>query len=186
VAEFLPAVIDVLDANSTLEAMIVGSGECEAELRRIANGHARVFFVGSMSSADVMEILGRTQVFFSGCDTEAFGISLLEAAVSAAIWSRPARAASWKSCLMRSTRPPSCSRRISSARACRVALEAALAFVLPVAAAALSSMPILAVAVWILVLIDVVTTNLFRMERGRLRVLAIVGVLCAGFVGWRG
>jgi glycosyltransferase involved in cell wall biosynthesis len=82
VSEFLPAVIDVLNTDDTLEAMIVGSGECEVELRAIANGHARVHFVSSMSSVDVMQILGKTKVFFSGCDTEAFGISLLEAAVS--------------------------------------------------------------------------------------------------------
>lgn len=82
VSEFLPAVIDLLDADATLEAMIVGSGECETELKQIANGHPRVHFVASMSSDEVMEILGKTKVFFSGCDTEAFGISLLEAAVS--------------------------------------------------------------------------------------------------------
>ncbi len=82
VGEFLPAVIDVLDADTSLEAMIVGSGECEMELKRMANGHPRVHFVASVSSAEVMQILGRTKVFFSGCDTEAFGISLLEAAVS--------------------------------------------------------------------------------------------------------
>jgi glycosyltransferase involved in cell wall biosynthesis len=62
--------------------MIIGSGECEEQLRRIANGHPRVQFLGSMSSAGVMKALARTKVFFSGCDTEAFGISLLEAAVS--------------------------------------------------------------------------------------------------------
>ena len=82
VSEFLPAVIDVLDADATLEAMIIGSGECETELKRIANQHPRVHFVASMSSGEVMQILGKTKVFFSGCDTEAFGISLLEAAVS--------------------------------------------------------------------------------------------------------
>ena len=38
--------------------------------------------MGSMSSIDVMQVLAKTKVFFSGCDTEAFGISLLEAAVS--------------------------------------------------------------------------------------------------------
>ncbi|SAK92931.1 GDP-mannose-dependent alpha-(1-6)-phosphatidylinositol monomannoside mannosyltransferase [Caballeronia hypogeia] len=80
--EFLPAVIDMLDANPQVEALIVGSGECKAELLRIANGHARVHFVESMSSQEVMNALARTKVFFSGCDTEAFGISLLEAAVS--------------------------------------------------------------------------------------------------------
>jgi glycosyltransferase involved in cell wall biosynthesis len=82
VGEFLPAVIDVLDADATIEAMIIGSGECETELKRLANGHPRVHFVASMSSGEVMQILGKTKVFFSGCDTEAFGISLLEAAVS--------------------------------------------------------------------------------------------------------
>jgi glycosyltransferase involved in cell wall biosynthesis len=82
VAEFLPAVIDALDADATLEAVIVGSGECETQLRLIANGHPRVRFVGSMPAGEVMAILAKTKVFFSGCDTEAFGISLLEAAVS--------------------------------------------------------------------------------------------------------
>jgi glycosyltransferase involved in cell wall biosynthesis len=82
VAELLPAVIDMLDVDATLEAVIVGSGECEAQLRQIANGHPRVRFVGSMPAADVMAILAKTRVFFSGCDTEAFGISLLEAVVS--------------------------------------------------------------------------------------------------------
>jgi glycosyltransferase involved in cell wall biosynthesis len=82
VGEFLPALIDVLNADTTLEAMIVGSGECEIDLKRIASGHERIHFVASMSSADVMQTLSKTKVFFSGCDTEAFGISLLEAAVS--------------------------------------------------------------------------------------------------------
>ncbi len=84
VAEFLPSVIELLDADTTgtLEAMIIGSGECRPELERIANGHPRVHFRGSMASPDVMQILARTKVFFSGCDTEAFGISLLEAVVS--------------------------------------------------------------------------------------------------------
>jgi glycosyltransferase involved in cell wall biosynthesis len=80
--EFLVPLIDVLDANTELEAVIVGAGECEATLKRIANGHPRVHFISSMTSADVMNTLARTKVFFSGCDTEAFGISLLEAAVS--------------------------------------------------------------------------------------------------------
>lgn len=82
VDEFLLPLIDVLDANANFEAMIVGSGECDAQLKRLANGHPRVHFVPSMSSSGVMEVLARTKVFFSGCDTEAFGISLLEAAVS--------------------------------------------------------------------------------------------------------
>ncbi len=82
VDEFLPSVIDLLDADSTLEAMIIGSGECGAALKRIANGHPRVHFHASMSSSEVISTLGKTKVFFSGCDTEAFGISLLEAVVS--------------------------------------------------------------------------------------------------------
>lgn len=82
VSEFLPAVIGVLDAHPELEAMVIGSGECEAALKRQANGHPRVHFIASMNSREVIDVLARTKVFFSGCDTEAFGISLLEAAVS--------------------------------------------------------------------------------------------------------
>jgi glycosyltransferase involved in cell wall biosynthesis len=62
--------------------MVIGSGECEAALKRQANGHPRVHFVASMNSSEVIDVLARTKIFFSGCDTEAFGISLLEAAVS--------------------------------------------------------------------------------------------------------
>lgn len=82
VDEFLPSVIDLLDTDPTLEAMIIGSGECGTALKRIANGHPRVHFHASMSSSEVISVLGRSKVFFSGCDTEAFGISLLEAVVS--------------------------------------------------------------------------------------------------------
>ncbi|MDR5751971.1 MULTISPECIES: glycosyltransferase family 4 protein [unclassified Caballeronia] len=82
VSEFLPAVISALDADPNLEAMVIGSGECEAELKQQANRHPRVHFVASMNAREVIDVLARTKVFFSGCDTEAFGISLLEAAVS--------------------------------------------------------------------------------------------------------
>lgn len=82
VEEFLPAVIELLDANPSLHAMIVGSGECDTALKQRANGHSRVHFRASMSSDEVMDTLAKTKVFFSGCDTEAFGISLLEAVVS--------------------------------------------------------------------------------------------------------
>jgi hypothetical protein len=58
----------------------------------------------------------------------------------------------------------------------------ALGLLLPLVAALLGSMPAVVVVVWIPVLIDVVATNLFRMDRERLRIFAVWSILCAGWV----
>jgi hypothetical protein len=59
-----------------------------------------------------------------------------------------------------------------------------VAFALPAAAIAISVAPWVVVGVWVPVSIDLVTTNLFRLSQGRLRLLAVWVILCAAL--WAG
>ena len=75
----LPAIHDLLKETPGLRACFIGDGEQRAELERMVNGDPNFEFKGSLDSAGVRGWLRRTHVFVSGCETEALGISYLEA-----------------------------------------------------------------------------------------------------------
>lgn len=58
---------------------IVGEGAERSNLEKLIGGHPSIFLLGTLSKDDVIGVLRRTKVFFSGCETEAFGITYLEA-----------------------------------------------------------------------------------------------------------
>jgi len=75
----LPAMIDILDEEPGLEALIVGDGPQRQMLENLAGGHPRVHFTGSLDSLELRSKLRQTRVFVSGCAHEALGIVYLEA-----------------------------------------------------------------------------------------------------------
>lgn len=79
VDRLLPAALQLLDEDPSLALVVVGEGPERPRLEAMCAGRERVSFAGTLSSAEVQALLARTQVFFSGCETEALGISYLEA-----------------------------------------------------------------------------------------------------------
>ncbi|SRR6266851_883254 len=75
----LPAIRDLLRETPGLRACFIGDGEQRAELENVVKGDSNFEFKGSLESAGVRDWLRRTRVFISACETEAFGISYLEA-----------------------------------------------------------------------------------------------------------
>ena len=78
-ALLLPPIIEILDREPELEALIVGDGPQRQMLEKLAAGHPRVHFTGSLNAADLRNKLRQTKVFVSGCTHEALGIAYLEA-----------------------------------------------------------------------------------------------------------
>lgn len=75
----LPPIIEILDRESELEALIVGDGPQRRMLENLAAGHPRVHFTGSLDAVELRTRLRQTKVFVSGCAHEALGIAYLEA-----------------------------------------------------------------------------------------------------------
>ncbi len=75
----LPAMRAVLHEHPELRAAIVGDGELRPELEAAARGNSRIEFAGQVPPREVRKWLCRTLVFISGCETEALGITYLEA-----------------------------------------------------------------------------------------------------------
>lgn len=75
---FFPALL-MLCNRTDFEVHIIGSGVSEQELRSLANGHPRFHFRGSLNHTQILHELRKTSVFFSGCETEALGLSYIEA-----------------------------------------------------------------------------------------------------------
>jgi glycosyltransferase involved in cell wall biosynthesis len=78
-ALILPAITSLLDANPGLRACIVGEGEHREMLERLANHDPRIEFTGTLDAPALCRRLRQTKVFVSGCETEALGITYLEA-----------------------------------------------------------------------------------------------------------
>jgi glycosyltransferase involved in cell wall biosynthesis len=75
----MPVIRDLLTETPGLRACFIGDGELRASLQNAVNGDPGFEFKGWLDSAGVRDWLRRTRVFFSACETEALGISYLEA-----------------------------------------------------------------------------------------------------------
>ncbi|MGB7189021.1 MAG: glycosyltransferase family 4 protein [Acidobacteriaceae bacterium] len=75
----LPPIIETLDREPELEALIVGDGPQRQMLENLAARHPRVHFTGSLDAVQLRNKLRQTKVFISGCTHEALGIAYLEA-----------------------------------------------------------------------------------------------------------
>ncbi len=75
----MPVIRDLLAETPGLRACFIGDGDQRAALQNAVNGDPGFEFKGSLDSAEVRDWLRRTRVFFSGCETEALGISYVEA-----------------------------------------------------------------------------------------------------------
>lgn len=75
----LPAMMDVLDEEPELEALVIGDGQEREMLKTMAAGNPRVHFTGSLDSLELRSRLRQTRLFVSGCKHEALGIAYLEA-----------------------------------------------------------------------------------------------------------
>jgi glycosyltransferase involved in cell wall biosynthesis len=79
VDKLLPAMQNVLERYSELEAWVIGDGPQRGELKEIYGENSRIKFWGALSRDEVREKLGESRVFISGNPTEPFGIVFLEA-----------------------------------------------------------------------------------------------------------
>jgi len=75
----LPAMLAVLEEHPELRVAIVGDGMVRPLVEAAARGNSRIELVGQVSPSEVRTWLRRTRVFVSGCETEALGITYLEA-----------------------------------------------------------------------------------------------------------
>lgn len=75
----LPAICTLLRERSGLRACIIGDGELRPGLEAMAAGDARIEFTGRLAQIEVRARLRRSRVFISACETEALGISYIEA-----------------------------------------------------------------------------------------------------------
>lgn len=88
--KLLPALREVLDLEPDLEVVIAGDGPERTKLETLARGHSRICFVGSLGAEAICDLLQRTRVFVSACETEALGISYLEALSQGCVLAMPA------------------------------------------------------------------------------------------------
>jgi glycosyltransferase involved in cell wall biosynthesis len=75
----MPNIRDLLSETPGLRACFIGDGEQRAALQEMTNGDSAFQFTGTLDGAGVRDWLRRTRIFVSGCETEALGISYLEA-----------------------------------------------------------------------------------------------------------
>jgi glycosyltransferase involved in cell wall biosynthesis len=75
----LPAICALLRERPDLRACIIGDGELRPALEVASAGNERIEFTGRLSQPEVRARLRRSRVFISACETEALGISYLEA-----------------------------------------------------------------------------------------------------------
>jgi glycosyltransferase involved in cell wall biosynthesis len=79
VHRLLPAIQRLLAERPEFEFCIAGDGPQRAVLEKAAAGNPRIRFTGVLDRDALRTQLRRTRVFVSGCETEAFGITYLEA-----------------------------------------------------------------------------------------------------------
>ncbi|MGB9419012.1 MAG: glycosyltransferase [Acidobacteriaceae bacterium] len=75
----LPAMLQLLDQNPDLRICIIGDGPQRRELEALVQDKPRIEFVGTLHALDVRAYLRKTKVFVSGCETEALGLTYVEA-----------------------------------------------------------------------------------------------------------
>lgn len=75
----LPAMCRLLEEDKSLRVCIIGDGPQRQELEGLVRGIGRIEFLGSLDARGVRACLRKTRVFVSGCETEALGLSYVEA-----------------------------------------------------------------------------------------------------------
>jgi glycosyltransferase involved in cell wall biosynthesis len=85
-----PAICALVNETPGLRACIIGDGPLRGELTAVAADNPRIEFKGLLAPEAVRGWLRRTRVFVSGCETEALGISYLEALSQGCIVAMPA------------------------------------------------------------------------------------------------
>ena len=75
----LPAICDLRKENPELRICVVGEGPQRELLETTFRTDPPIEFTGSLDPYSLRRILRQTKVFVSGCETEALGISYLEA-----------------------------------------------------------------------------------------------------------
>lgn len=85
-----PALRALLHETTALRVCIIGDGVLRAKLEALAKGNPRIELTGNLPPAAVRGWLRRTRIFISGCETEALGISYLEALSQGCVVAMPA------------------------------------------------------------------------------------------------
>jgi glycosyltransferase involved in cell wall biosynthesis len=85
-----PAICALVEETPQLRACIIGDGQLRSALEAAAQGNPRIEFKGRLSPVEVRGWLRRSRVFVSGCETEALGISYLEALSQGCVVAMPA------------------------------------------------------------------------------------------------
>jgi glycosyltransferase involved in cell wall biosynthesis len=75
----LPALCAVLRETPGLHAVIAGDGKLRPMVEAVAARESRIRFAGLLPHPELRSLLNCARVFVSGCETEALGISYLEA-----------------------------------------------------------------------------------------------------------
>lgn len=68
-----------LDQHEKMSVKIIGDGEERQNLLNAIDGDDRFEIISSLEQIELKAVLNKTKVFFSGCETEALGISYIEA-----------------------------------------------------------------------------------------------------------
>jgi glycosyltransferase involved in cell wall biosynthesis len=76
---FINPLKKVLDTNPNMKVILVGHGDEKNNILDLISGDSRFEILDSLSHSKIRELLENTKVFFSGCETEALGISYIEA-----------------------------------------------------------------------------------------------------------
>lgn len=84
VDKLIPVLKDFLNTEfgNKYQVMIVGDGPDRSILEKLISSDPRFVLAGECNEDEVREILENTEIFFSGCETEALGISYIEALLS--------------------------------------------------------------------------------------------------------
>jgi glycosyltransferase involved in cell wall biosynthesis len=75
----LPVMQQLLKGDPELRVCIIGDGPLRLELEALVQDEPRIEFAGNLDALDVRAYLRKTKVFVSGCETEALGLSYVEA-----------------------------------------------------------------------------------------------------------
>jgi glycosyltransferase involved in cell wall biosynthesis len=75
----LPIMQQLLKGDPELRVCIIGDGQQRRELEASVQGEPRIEFAGTLDALSVRAYLRKTNVFVSGCETEALGLGYVEA-----------------------------------------------------------------------------------------------------------
>ncbi len=76
---FIPVLKNILNKYENYKVVLVGYGDELPKLENMIGDDNRFVIYKSLSHKDIINILRKTKVFFSGCETEALGITYIEA-----------------------------------------------------------------------------------------------------------